>query len=103
MRRLTSTIRISIETRKKLEELITEAAKYFGKRIKETTYDDVIKYLLERTKKKRQNNSGTFSEDVLEELDVLAESLGKDRNEVVRLLLRAIRPEMLASVEEGLE
>jgi len=96
MRRLTSTIRISIETRKKLEELITETAKYFGKRIKETTYDDVIKYLLERTKKK-QNNSGTFSEDVLEELDVLAESLGKDRNEVVRLLLRAIRPEMLTS------
>jgi len=98
MRRLTSTIRISIETRKKLEELITETAKYFGKRIKETTYDDVIKYLLEQAKKKQQNNNtNAFSEDVMEELNILAESLGKTPGEVVRLLLRVVKPEMLAS------
>jgi hypothetical protein len=92
-------IRLKIDTYKKLVKM---KGKLIQKYQKGVNFDFVVNYLLELAEKKQENNnSATFSEEVLEELDILCESLGKDRNEVVKLLLRAVKPEMLTSVEEG--
>ena len=90
-------VRLKLDTYKKLVEM---KGKLIQKYKKTVDFDFVINYLLELAEKEQKNNSDNFSEDVLEELDVLAESLGKSREDVVRLLLRAVKPEMLASVEE---
>jgi hypothetical protein len=50
----------------------------------------------------KENQNGNLiavSEEVKEELDILSNALEKDYNEVIKLLLRAAKPEMLASVE----
>ncbi|GEM_PF-6748740 len=58
-----------------------------------------LKYTLESLEGKSNGNLIAVSEEVKEELDILSNALEKDYNEVIKLLLRAAKPEMLASVE----